>query len=237
MASPVGFTFLGSSDFYRSAAGVVPPQYAAILSVDDINYNTGTTGDTNNQKFINFWNSGSPAVSISGLGDPFASIVRLGNYNLSVGVIISAEYTIPSVPPTPLPNNPPIQLLAIQSTFSATSLDNARSRAGFPSPISMLSFLGQAPDVIPTTERASAPISNVFGSSWTIIGNTAQTGLGDTPVSSVSFTFASETDPIPENATISRLWIRVFPGAVTGDTNLLAAAEFWLEDTNSAIPI
>ena len=236
MASPVGFTFLGSADFYRSGAGIVPPQYAAYLGADDINYNVGTTGDTNNERFINFWNSGATAVSISGPGDPSESIVRLGNYNLSVGVIISAEYTIPSVPPTPLPNNPPIQLLAIQSTFGATSLDNARIRAGFPSPISMLSFLGQAPEVAPITERASAPIRNIFGFDWTAIGSSAQTGLGDTPVSPVSFTFASETSTIPANAIISGLWIRVFPGAVTGDTNLLAAAEFWLEDTNFVVP-
>ena len=41
-----------------------------------------------------------------------------------------------------LPSSPPITLSAIQNEFSATSLEDARIKAGLSSPVSMLDFLG-----------------------------------------------------------------------------------------------
>jgi len=234
MASPIGYTNLGAADFYRFAAGVVPLQYAAFLGPGDISYNTGTPGQTANDKFINLWNSGSPTVLISGPNDPGDGIARLGNYNLLASSYMTVTYAPTPPDPTPLTSTPPIQLTSIQNAFGP-SLEGARVSAGFGSPVSMLDFLGAAPPVFPDIERQVVDPGFIGGFSWSTSGSYASTGLGDTIVSPVSFSFGAGApggSPIPEDVFIDTITLRIFVGAVTGDRNLLAAARWWFEDPN-----
>lgn len=234
MALPAGFTLCGSADFERVIFTF--NQYTATLGVGDINYNTATTGSTNNAKFINLWNSGTMAVVISGKNDPYSNIVRLGNYNLRATAELEVTYTTPATQPAPLPSNPPLELSAVESKWNATSLDDARVKAGFSSPVSILDFLGTAPTIPDPEDFEEGTIDNIVGSSWTeYTSGTVETGLGTTSVTGVFFYFNTESVSIPTNATITDIRVRARNGVVTGDTGLLAAADFFLYDWNAAI--
>jgi len=242
MAVIDGYTFMGSADFTRS----IPFGLAVntvFVGANDINYASGTAGTTSNAKFINAWNNGTFGITVSGTNTPFDDIIRFDNpYNLRATTELLVTYIIPGDQADPLPSNPPIQLSAIQSKFSANSLNGARINAGFSSPISMLNFLGQAPGTPDISESEDAPIISIFGDSWTeFTSGTAETGTGGSdigfgnfPVSPVAFFFGTSSVPIPQNATISSVRVRVRRGAVTGDTGVLASASFWLQDFNIA---
>jgi len=241
MASPTGYTRLGSADFYRFAAGVVPSQHGIVLGPGDINYNTGTAGQTANEKFINLWNSGGFTVLVSGTGGPGDGIQRLGTYRLLATAYIEIRYGPPPPDPTPLTSTPPIELTSIQNAFGAFSLDNARAIAGFGSPIGMLDFLGATPPTFPTIERQVVDPSGISGFSWSQVGSYASTDFGDSSVTPVGFGFGPGSpgdyrggSVIPTNSVIYSITIRVFNGGQVGATSqtLLAAADFWLEDPN-----
>lgn len=232
MALPAGFTSCGSADFERiTALGF--NQYTATLGVGDISYNTGTAGPANNTKFINLWNNGTMAVVISGKNDPDANIVRLGNYNLRATAELAVTFTTPATQPAPLPNVPPLALSAVESKWTATSLDNARVLAGFSSPVSILDFLGTAPFIPDPEDFEEGTIDDILGFSWTEFSTgLAETGLGTTSVSNIYFYFNTESVSIPTNATITQVRVRARNGVPSTDGGVLAAADFFLYDWN-----
>lgn len=232
MASPDGFTFLGSCDF--EAYGVLGlNRYTSTIGVGDINFSQYTAGSTDNARFINLWNAGGFGVTISGTVDPFDYIDRLGNYNLRASAELFVRYTTPATQPAPLPSNPPLELSAVESKWNATSLDDARVKAGFSSPVSILDFLGTAPTIPDPEDSEDASIDNKFGLGWSeFTSDVAETGFGTSSVGPVGFYFSTETVPIPSNATITEVRIRALNGVFAGPSGTLAAAEYWLEDVN-----
>lgn len=237
-------TFLRAIDFRRLITGFISNNFSETVGVNDINY-AGFRSGTNNQKFISMWNSGASAVFISGddkafLGSPFTAIERNGTYTLRARATISVSYSF-STPGPPLTSSEPITLSEIQNGFNASSLNDARIKAEFSSPINMLSFLGAATPPVITTESqtiASPNYSSVFGEpDWAFPGSVsgfATTDLGSDAVNSVGFRFGTDVvGPIPSDATINSITVTVGTGRTPPDFQPVIPAGMWFLDAET----